>query len=52
MLEYVIVLLIFSSLMMTWSSMIYSTQWGFGPLGLKIVYEFQRLMAAISLPVP
>ena len=51
-LEYVIIMLVFASLMMAWSSMIYTTDFGLGPMGLRIAETYQRIMAGISLPVP
>ena len=51
-LEYVVLLLVFASLMMAWSSMIYTTDWGFGVFGIEIVQAYQRIMAGLSLPTP
>ena len=51
-LEYVVLMLVFTSLMMAWSSMIYTTQWGFGVFGIEIVEAYQRIMAGLSLPTP
>ena len=52
MLEYVIILLIFTCLLLAWSSSIYSTQGGFGSLGQEIVQMYERVMSGISLPGP
>lgn len=52
MLEYVIILLVLSCLLLAWSSSIYSAETDFGVLGQEIIQMYQRVVSGISLPVP
>ena len=52
MMEYVLVLLIMGTLLMAFSSSIYTSGSGWGALGQEIAKNYKRIMTGISLPIP